>query len=215
MSAEAVEYPCESEAPRPKPLLAEAEDLARQLPGHRVEIIGGVITVSPSADGAHGRVLTKLMRPLILAGLDDGDTEIIQAVGIWLPSGPQDFAIPDLAVVDVGFEDHHVANNCYDPGYFRMVVEVTSSDYRADLRRKVTAYASARVPVYVIVDRQHQRLHVLTDPDGIAYSLHRTHAPGELVTLPESLGVEVKLDVAALLEAGKPQLTDTQQGSDA
>lgn len=87
MSAAAVEHPCDGEPERPEPesLLESANRLSEQLPGHRVEIIGGVITVAPSPDGAHGRALTKLMRPLIEAGLDDGESAVIQGVGVWLP----------------------------------------------------------------------------------------------------------------------------------
>ncbi|QEV45917.1 Uma2 family endonuclease [Streptomyces vinaceus] len=82
-----------------------------------------------------------------------------------------------------------------------MVLEVTSSNYQADLRTKVRAYANAEVPVYVIVDRRHDRLHVLTDPAQDEYATHRVHAPGELVTLPESIGAKVTLDVEAVLTA--------------
>jgi Uma2 family endonuclease len=37
---------------------------------------------------------------------------------------------------------------------------VSSSNFRADLRTKVAAYAEAEIPVYVIVDREHRRLHL-------------------------------------------------------
>ena len=46
------------------------------------------------------------------------------------------------------------------------MLEVTSSNWKADLKTKIAAYAEAQVPVYVIVDRKHERLHVLTDPAG-------------------------------------------------
>jgi Uma2 family endonuclease len=74
-------------------------------------------------------------------------------------------------VVDADHRDHHVENNCYDPVCFRLVLEVTSSNYRTDLRDKVKAYASAKIPVYVIVDRKHQRLHVLTEPAGVELAI--------------------------------------------
>ncbi|MFI1018129.1 Uma2 family endonuclease [Streptomyces sp. NPDC020965] len=202
MSAAAAEHPCAGE---PRTLLDEAENLRKRNPGQRVEIIGGVLIVAPPADGAHGRALTKLMRPFMMAGLDGGETEVIQAIGVWLPSGPHDYAIPDLAVVDADVEEHLMEFNCYAPSAFRLVLEVTSSDYQADLRNKVTAYAEAKIPVYVIVDRKHQRLHVLTDPADNEYAHHRIHAPGEQVTLPESIGAEVKLDVEALLKAATPR----------
>ena len=66
------------------------------------------------------------------------------------------------------------------------------------------AYAEARIPVYVIVDRRHQRLHVLTEPLGDEYASHRVHAPGELAVLPDSIGAKVTLDVDEILKAGQP-----------
>ncbi|SCF94765.1 Uma2 family endonuclease [Streptomyces sp. Ncost-T10-10d] len=200
MSAAAVEHPCDGE---PESQLDVANRLMEQHPGYRVEIIGGVITVAPPPDGPHARALTKLMRPFIAAGLDDGETEVLQGIGLWLPGGPEDYVIPDLSLVDADFDDHMLENNCYDPAVFRLVVEVTSSNYNNDLRAKVTAYAEAKIPVYVIVDRKHGRVHVLTEPLADGYDSHQVYAPGQQVTLPASIGAEVTLDVADLLKAGQ------------
>ncbi|MFI6852076.1 Uma2 family endonuclease [Streptomyces sp. NPDC050416] len=199
MSAAAVERPYGK-----RPLIAEANRLMERNPGYRVEIIGGQILASPPPDGPHGDVLTDLTSPFIAAGLHGTESRLIQGIGLWLPTGTEDYAIPDLSLVDADYRDHLIENNCYGPVCFRLVLEVTSSNYRADLRTKVTAYAEAKVPVYVVVDRKHQRLHVLTDPVGDTYASHRPHAPGELVTLPDTIGAEVTLDVAAILEAGRP-----------
>lgn len=51
--------------------------------------------------------------------------------------------------------------------------------------------------------RKHGRLHVLTEPEPGGYAQHRVHATGELVTLPESIGAKVTLDVATVLDAGR------------
>jgi Uma2 family endonuclease len=145
------------------------------------------------------------MVPFIAAGLHGTESMVLQGIGLWLSSGAEDYAIPDLALVDADFQEHLVENSCYDPIAFRLVLEVTSSNYQADLRTKVAAYAGSNVPVYVIVDRKHQRLHVLTDPATGEYANHRVHAPGELVTLPDTLGAKVTLDVAEILKAGQPK----------
>ena len=200
MSAASVERPHDD-----RPLIAEANRLMERNPGYRVEIIGGQILVSPPPDGAHAAALTDLMVPFLAAGLHGTESKVLQGIGLWLPSGGEDYAIPDLALVDADFQEHLVENNCYDPIAFRLVLEVTSSNYQSDLRTKVAAYAGAAVPVYVIVDRKHQRLHVLTDPSTGEYTNHRVHAPGELVTLPDTLGAKVTLDVAEILKAGQPQ----------
>ncbi|MCX4846213.1 Uma2 family endonuclease [Streptomyces sp. NBC_00893] len=202
MSAAAVEHPCDGD---PESLLETANSLMEQHPGYRVEIIGGVITVAPSPDAPHARVLTKIMRPFVAAGLDDGETEVLQGIGLWLPGGPEDYAIPDLAIVDADLDEHLVENNCYDPAVFRLVLEVTSSNYNNDLRNKVAAYSEAKIPVYVIIDRRHGRVHVLTEPMGGGYDSHQVYAPGQTVTLPESIGAPVPLDVAELVRAGRPR----------
>jgi Uma2 family endonuclease len=200
MSAAPVEQPHGD-----RPLIAEANRLADRNPGNRVEIIGGLIIMSPPPDGAHAAALTDLMVPFIAAGLHGTESMVLQGIGLWLSSGAEDYAIPDLALVDADFQEHLVENSCYDPIAFRLVLEVTSSNYQADLRTKVAAYAGSNVPVYVIVDRKHQRLHVLTDPATGEYANHRVHAPGELVTLPDTLGAKVTLDVAEILKAGQPK----------
>ena len=199
MSAASVERPHGD-----RPLIAEANRLMDRNPGYRVEIIGGQILVSPPPDGPHAVALTDLMLPFVTAGLHGVESKVVQGIGLWLPTGTEDYAIPDLSVVDADYHDHYVENNCYDPVCFRWVLEVTSSNYRTDLRDKVKAYASAKIPVYVIVDRKHQRLHVLTEPAGVEYENHRPHSPGEIVTLPSGIGSQVTLNVGEILKAGQP-----------
>ncbi|MFF1694265.1 Uma2 family endonuclease [Streptomyces sp. NPDC058257] len=203
MSAGAAERP-HGDPSGERPLLAEANLLMDRNPGHRVEIIGGQITVTPPPDVAHARTLSRLRRPFATAGLDGGEAEVLEGVGLWLPTGAEDYAIPDLVVVDADIDEHLIENNCYDPLCFRLVLEVTSSNYQNDLRAEVTAYADAGIPAYVIVDRKHGRLHTLMDPSGGEYTTHQVHAPGQLVTLPESIGAKITLDVAEVLDAGKP-----------
>ncbi|MFF5666211.1 Uma2 family endonuclease [Streptomyces griseofuscus] len=191
------------ERPHGRPLIAEAGRIMERFPGYRVEIIGDQIIVSPPPDGPHADVLTDFMAPFIAAGLHGSESRLVQGIGLWLPTGAEDYAIPDLSLIDADYRDHYTENNCYDPVCFRMLLEVTSRNYRTDLRTKVNAYADAKVPVYVIVDRKHQRLHVLTEPAGSEYANHRVHAPGETVALPDSLGAKVTVDVEQIIRAGQ------------
>ncbi|MGW3829804.1 Uma2 family endonuclease [Streptomyces microflavus] len=200
MSAAAVEHPCDDE---PETLLETANRLMEQLPGHRVEIIGGVITVAPPPDGPHADALTTLMVPFLSAGLHGEESRVLQGIGLWLPSGPEDYVIPDLTIVDSDYNERLIANNSYDPACFRLVLEVTSGNYQNDLRNKVIAYAQAKIPVYVIVDRKHGRVHVLTEPLAGGYDRHEVYAPGQEAPLPASIGAEVALDVAELVRAGR------------
>ncbi|MEU2335999.1 Uma2 family endonuclease [Streptomyces sp. NPDC013172] len=200
MSAAAIEQPFDDE---PFSLTAIAEEIMERHPGYRVEIIGGHLLVTPSPDAPHARALTGLMIPFIAAGLHGEETEVLQNVGLWLPTGAEDYAIPDLAIVGADIDDHLVENNAYDPVCFRLVLEVTSSNWKDDLKTKAVAYAQAKVPVYVVVDRRHQRVHVLTDPNGETYEHHRPYSPGETATLPDSIGAEVTLDVDQILKAAQ------------
>ncbi|MBT2421485.1 Uma2 family endonuclease [Streptomyces sp. ISL-22] len=199
MSAAAVERPHAD-----RPLIAEANLIMERLPGRRVEIIGGQLLLSPAPDGPHSEALMLFAAPFLQLGL----VRPLPGIGLWLPTGPEDYVIPDLSVVDDDYRDHLVENSCYDPACFRLVMEVTSSNWKTDLRAKVVSYAKAKIPVYVIIDRRHQRLHVLTDPVRDSYATHHIHTAGELVTLPESVGGKVALDVAELLKAGEPHTND-------
>ncbi|MDN3262374.1 Uma2 family endonuclease [Streptomyces sp. CSDS2] len=194
MSAAAVERPHDDWSQ-----IAEANQIMERLPGLRAEIIGGQILVSPAPDGPHSEALMLFAAPFQQLGL----VRALPGIGLWLPTGPEDYVIPDLSVVDDDYRDHLVENSCYDPVCFRLVMEVTSSNWRTDLRDKVACYARAGVPVYVIIDRHHQRIHLLTSPVADRYQSHGIHTPGELVTLPESVGGKVTLDVARLLQAGQ------------
>lgn len=187
----------------PESLLEAANRLMDRLPGYRVEIIDGMITVAPLRDGLHANALTTIMVPLLAAGLGDGGTEVLQAVGLWLPSGPEDYVIPDLVIADADLDEHMIEHNCYDPACFRLVLEVTSGNHRTDLRHKVIAYAQARIPVYVIADRKHGRVHVLTEPLPGGYDRHEVYAPGQQAPLPASIGAEVSLDVDEIVRAGR------------
>ncbi|MGA5819158.1 Uma2 family endonuclease [Kitasatospora sp. NPDC094028] len=198
MSAAAVEEPFEQMT-----LLEAAELISDRLMGHRVEILGGQITVTPPPDGPHGETLTDLMIPLWAAGLHGDKSRVVQGMGLWLPGGPSDYAIPDLSIVDADYREHLIEHNCYDPAVFRLVLEVTSSNFTNDLKAKPPLYAQAAVPVYVIVDRTNQRVMVLTDPKGSEYRVHAVHHPGQSFTLPESIGASVTLKVDDVLAIKK------------
>ncbi|MFC5215282.1 Uma2 family endonuclease [Streptomyces coerulescens] len=181
--------------------LGEAADqLARALPGHRVEILQGRLTVTPPPDGSHALSLTKLGRAFDRAGLVEAGYEYVQGVGLRLPTLPEDFAIPDFSIVDKDFRDAHVTKNCYAPSVFRMVVEVTSSNWSDDLHVKVECYAQAGIPAYLIADRKHDEVLLYTDPADGKYSDPVRYKRGQTVPVPESVGVSLELSVDTLLD---------------
>ncbi|NEC91504.1 Uma2 family endonuclease [Streptomyces sp. SID12501] len=181
--------------------LGEAADqLSRALPGHRVEILQGRLTVTPPPDGSHALSLTKLGRAFDLAGIVAAGHEYVQGVGLRLPALPEDFAIPDFSVVDEDFRDAHVTKNYYAPKVFRLVVEVTSSNWSDDLYVKVECYAQAGIPAYLVADRKHGEVLLYADPVDGKYPDPQRFKRGQSVLVPESVGVRVELSVDTLLD---------------
>ncbi|MFE6845723.1 Uma2 family endonuclease [Streptomyces sp. NPDC057686] len=181
--------------------IAEAADrLSKELPRHRVEILHGRLTVTPPADGAHALALSWLIEKFYEAGAKKAGLRYVQGVGIWLPTGPDDYAIPDFALVTKDFLDFKGRNNCYPPDAFRLIVEVTSSNWSDDLGSKVDAYAKADIPFYVIADRHHDEVVVCRDPRNGTYRLRTSHKRGESITVPEYVGVSLDLPVDLLLD---------------
>ncbi|MEU4997778.1 Uma2 family endonuclease [Streptomyces sp. NPDC021622] len=181
--------------------LADAADrLWEELPGHRVEILNGSIVVTPSSDGSHQVTLSRLTRRFYDAGTDEAGVEPVQGIGLWLPTGSDDYAVPDLSIVDIDFRDEAVEKNCYAPHVFRLVMEVTSSNWGNDLVTKVETYARTRIPVYVVVDRKHDEVLVYSDPVGDEYVTCSRYKRGQTVPVPPSVGVTLDLSVDTLLD---------------
>jgi Uma2 family endonuclease len=181
--------------------LSEAADqLSRALPGHRVEILQGRLTVTPPPDGSHALSLTWLIEAFAGAGARKAGLRYVQGIGLWLPALSDDFAIPDFSVVDADFRDAHVTKNCFAPNVFRLVVEVTSSNWSDDLGQKVESYAEAGIPAYLIADRKHDEVLLYQDPADGKYPDPVRYKRGQAVPVPESAGVTLELSVDTLLD---------------
>ncbi len=187
--------------PRPELTLGEAADqLSRALPGHRVEILQGRLTATPPPDGSHALSLTWLVEAFGGAGARKAGLRYVQGIGLWLPTVADDYSIPDFSVVDEDFRDALVQKNCYAPNVFRLVVEVTSSNWSDDLGPKVECYAEAGIPVYIVVDRKHDEVLLYENPMNGKYDVSQRFKRGQDVPVPESVGVTLDLSVDTLLD---------------
>ena len=65
-----------------------------------------------------------------------------------------------------------------------MVVEVTSSSPDHDRSAKRHGYASAKIPLYLLVDRQQGRVTLFSDPVGNDYTTQSQVPFGGIVKLP-------------------------------
>ncbi|MFD9085032.1 Uma2 family endonuclease [Streptomyces erythrochromogenes] len=179
---------------------AAADRLSEDLPGYRIEILRRRITATPHADITHAIILTRLIEAFHDAGARTAGLSYLQAIGLWLPSGPDDFAVPDFSLVEAGFTDTEVQRNCYAPHAFRLIVEVTESHASDELGIKVDCYAEAGIPVYLVADRRRDEAVLFTDPHDGAYRSRRPFKRGTAVPLPRSVGVSIELPVDLLLD---------------
>ncbi|MFE2717847.1 Uma2 family endonuclease [Streptomyces mirabilis] len=177
-----------------------AEQLSRALPGHRVEILQGRLVVTPPPDGSHALSLSWLVEAFGGAGARKAGLRYVQGIGLWLPALSDDYAIPDFSVVDEDFRDALVQKNCYAPNVFRLVMEVTSSNWSDDLGPKVESYAQAGIPVYIVVDRKHDEVLLHQNPVDGKYDVPQRFKRGQSVPVPDSVGVALDLAVDTLLD---------------
>lgn len=181
--------------------IAEAADrVSNWLPGHRVEILRGSLIVTPPPDEPHQGTVFEVGYEIRRAGAKEAGLKVRPGIGLWLPTGPADYAIPDLSVVDADVGDARVSKNCYAPHVFRMVVEVSSSNWSQDTISKVDVYAHAGIPVYVVVDRHHDEVLLYAKPTDGKYPDPVRYKRGESLPIPESVGVTLTLPVDTLLD---------------
>ncbi len=181
--------------------IAEAADrVSSWLPGHRVEILRGSLIVTPPPDGPHQGTVFEIGYEIRRAGAKEAGLKVRPGIGLWLPTGPADYAIPDLAIVEAGYENALVEKNCYAPHVFRMVLEVTSSNWTDDTANKVEIYAETGIPVYLVADRKHDEVLLYRNPADGKYPDPARYKRGQTVTVPESVGVTLDLSVDTLLD---------------
>ena len=123
-------------------------DLPDDVPGVRLELVDGSLTVTPQGDYEHQLIITELVARLVTASLPP---ELAVLAGVNVIRGTSTLLIPDLAVVDPS----HLAMDGLgvSPEGVRLAVEVTSRSTRVrDLTTKRELYRQWNIP-YLIVDR--------------------------------------------------------------
>ncbi|GAA2222852.1 Uma2 family endonuclease [Streptomyces amakusaensis] len=146
--------------------------------GYRVEVVEGVVCISPQRD-THWEIIRRIVR-----ALEDRfgmGVRVLSDVRIDFPGGLNGFC-PDVAKLagDAEKDDH---------GQWRhkdieFVAEVISEGTAAnDYGPKKEAYATAEVPVYLIADPYTGKCHVYTQPKENGYLSELTIAFGQPVDL--------------------------------
>lgn len=156
--------------------------------GSKVEIIEGIITVSPAPALRHNIIAERIQRRLYSVIPDAWG--IYQTLALAVPSR-LGMLVPDLVVArspEDGESDSHVP-----AALAELVVEVTSrSNARHDRVTKPAAYATAGIPLYLLVDRWAPGGPTATlygEPRGDVYRTLHAGKFGDPVELPGPFGL--------------------------
>ncbi|MFC8425896.1 Uma2 family endonuclease [Streptomyces sp. NPDC057236] len=132
--------------------------------GFRVEIVGGNVYMTPQRD-THWEIIRRIVR-----AVEDRfgmDVQVFSDVRIDFP-GRENGLCPDVAMLRDSAEKDDEGHWRYEDVEF--VFEVISEGTAAnDYGPKKAAYATAEVPLYVIVDPYRGRCYVYTDPKNGDY----------------------------------------------
>ncbi|GAA1191437.1 Uma2 family endonuclease [Streptomyces hebeiensis] len=173
----------------------------------RPEYFEGMVVVPPQPDDNHNDTAFRLCCQLSTAGIRLAGMGNGYRIGLW-DDRSRSLAIPDFYVqrrrpteMDEAYRKAH--KGWYPVDLLALVGEVTSSNHETDTGPKYRSYASAGVPVYVLVHRQEGRAYAFSDPvpgDDPATAHYATKVEVELgrrLPLPEpypSLDTSVLLD---------------------
>ncbi|MFE7620063.1 Uma2 family endonuclease, partial [Streptomyces sp. NPDC057496] len=156
--------------------------------GCKVEIIEGIVTVSPPPSKDHSTTAALLQRRLY--NVVPEDWGIFQTLAVSVP-GRGGIHVPDLVVMPcaavIGPGNRVPAEEA------RLVVEITSkANANHDRIGKVRGYAKAGVELFLLLDPWHSGRPTATlygEPEGGTYRVLDTVEYGEKLTLPEPFGL--------------------------
>lgn len=154
--------------------------------GYRAELIDGEIVVTPPPDGDHEDVIAHIVKQV----LRNSSVEMSYSgnKGLTVPPGTvggEGRVIPDLTFAPDELHLFRGAPPWMPAAGVAMVVEVTSSRPGLDRNAKRHRYAAARIPLYLLVDRERERVTLFSGPVGDDYA-HTDAAPfGGSLDLPK------------------------------
>ncbi|GGW62444.1 hypothetical protein GCM10010503_44690 [Streptomyces lucensis JCM 4490] len=156
----------------------------------RFEFIDGRIGLRKVTNGNHGAITMWLIRQCMRAR---PELDLNPLQGLKVESYRKGRARPDGVLAPV---DHFVGQGDWaEPRGVLMTVEITSYDsdtHSRDRVEKPRAYAEVGIPVYLLIDRDHQSIVVHSDPDPEdGYRDIHVVKFGGGVTLPAPVGIEL------------------------
>lgn len=151
--------------------------------GYRAELIDGEIVVTPPPDGNHEHCTSRIIGQVFASGVTLMD--VAGHKGIVVPGAVgQSHLIPDLTFVPRELNLFRGAPSWMPPDGVVMVVEVTSSSPDHDRFGKRHGYASAKIPLYLLVDRKKGQATLFSDPVRDDYTTQSQVPFGGSIKLP-------------------------------
>jgi Uma2 family endonuclease len=180
---------------------AELADLERlwqtlDLPGHRVELIDGLIVVSPSGSRWHSDAISELIFQMVDETRRHG-WRIHTNLAVHI-AATRERLIADLMIAPrdaPGFGDCELLSH----GVLFVAEAVSPSSRRHDREVKPRAYAQGRVPLYLLIDQlaDPPAVTLFREPGEDRYRHSETATAGQPLRLPDPFGIA--LDVSRLL----------------
>ncbi|WP_433660126.1 Uma2 family endonuclease [Nocardia sp. CA-128927] len=171
--------------------IEEFEELAqaahRIANGLRLEFVEGKLSAKPLPNANHGCIVAWLIRMFVL---NRPELWLSTAQGLVVGDDRTGRARPDGVLADA--EAFVGQGKWADADPVLMVAEVTSHDEDADRRSrtdKPRAYATAGIPVYLLIDRAAREVGVYSGLSADRYQQVVTMPFGTEVLLPEPLGI--------------------------
>jgi len=167
--------------------------------GYRAELIDGEIVVTPPPNGNHelciGLIVEQVLSQSAARMHFSGHKGLIASAGKDDAGGR---VIPDITFAPAELDVFRDAPSWMLAEGVAMVVEVTSSRPRLDRDAKRRAYAGAKIPLYLLVDRQHGQITLFSHPKTGDYRRTNTARSGDKLDLPEPFAFT--LDTAAFVD---------------
>lgn len=167
--------------------------------GYKAELIDGEIVVTPPPDGDHEDIVGTIVWQI--ARSSASELSYAPNKGLILPcmnaKGRDQRVIPDATFALKEKRLFHGAEPWMPAQGVDLVLEVTSSKPERDRETKRRCYAEAGIPLYLLVDRQHQTVSLFSGPRNDDYSEAAWVPVGKSLALPKPLDFE--LDTAQFI----------------
>ncbi|WP_212911764.1 Uma2 family endonuclease [Streptomyces sp. TS71-3] len=163
--------------------------------GCTVEIIEGIVTVTPPLSNAHNDIADCVQRRLYQVVPEDWGVYATQGTAFPLKDG---LYVPDLVAVPRAVLRAEGGN--YIPATTaELVVEITSkSNASTDRITKAAAYASAGIPLYLLIDAWAPGGPTVTlygEPKADVYRVLTAGKFGDTIKLPEPFGLDLDTSI--------------------